>query len=428
MAEKKIFREAALERLSTPDRLDQGLKIVGSAERIGLAALIALIVGGAIWAFMIRVPITVGGSGILLERGGLFEVTSGSRGRLINFSVAPGDQVKAGQEIARLDQSELQSQLAIAKAELKDFQAERDQIAAFQARKKPMLAAVTQQKRQAYQDHIKFLSDRLEQLVVRDTANRDLMAKGYIAVQKLLDTQLEIGQAEDQRQRDINGLKDLDFEETKQRVADDQELMQVELKVASAQRKHDNLAEQLARESIVSSPYDGRVVELRVKLGEIVERGSSLFTVIPSNLANATGNIGEQLTAIVYVPSGEGKQIKPGMRVALSPSVAPREEFGFLIGKVRWVAEVPATPEGMAYTLKNKQLVQTLSNNAAPIEIAVDLEKDASTPSGYQWSSSRGPDLRLNDGTLARADIEVRDMPLLSLVIPPLRQILPSKS
>jgi HlyD family secretion protein len=254
------------------------------------------------------------------------------------------------------------------------------------------------------------------------------MAKGYIAVQKLLDTQLEIGQAEDQRQRDTNGLKDLDFEETKQRVADDQELMQIELKVASAQRKHDNLAEQLARESIVSSPYDGRVVELRVKLGEIVERGSSLFTVIPSNLANATGQIGEQLTAIVYVPSGEGKQIKPGMRVALSPSVAPREEYGFLIGKVRWVAEVPATPEGMAYTLKNKQLVQTLSNNAAPIEIAVDLEKDASTPSGYQWSSSRGPDLRLNDGTLARADIEVRDMPLLSLVIPPLRQILASKS
>ena len=108
--------------------------------------------------------------------------------------------------------------------------------------------------------------------------------------------------------------------------------------------------------------------------------------------------------------------------------MAPREEYGFLIGKVRWVAEVPATPEGMAYTLKNKQLVQTLSNNAAPIEIAVDLEKDASTPSGYQWSSSRGPDLRLNDGTLARADIEVRDMPLLSLVIPPLRQLLASKS
>lgn len=428
MAEKKIFREAALERLSTPDRLDQGLKIVGSAEWIGLGALVALIVVGAIWALVLRVPITVAGSGILLEPGGLFEVTSGSRGRLINFSVAPGDQVKAGQEIAKLDQSELQSQLETAKAELRDMQAERDQIAAFQARKKPTLAAATQQKRQAYLDHVKFLSDRLEQLAVRDTANRDLMAKGYIAVQKLLDTQLEIGQADEQRQRDVNGLKDLDFDETKQRVTDEQELMQTELKVSSAQRKYDNLVEQMVRESSVTSPYAGRVVELRVKLGEIVERGASLFTVIPNNSADAAGGRGDQLTAIVYVPSGEGKQIKVGMRVALSPSVAPREEFGFLIGKVRWVAEVPSTPEGMIYTLKNKQLVQTLSNNAAPIEIAVDLERDPATKSGYKWSSSHGPDLKLNDGTLAHADVEVRDMPLLSLVIPPLRQILTPKS
>src|SRR5207244_1592000 len=105
-----------------------------------------------------------------------------------------------------------------------------------------------------------------------------------------------------------------------------------------------------------------------------------------------------------------------GMPVALSPSVAPREEYGFLMGKVRYVAEAPSTPEGMAYTLKNKQLVQTLSNNAAPLEVVVELERDPATPSGYKWSSSRGPDLKINGGTLTQADVQVRDLPLLSLV------------
>jgi HlyD family secretion protein len=425
VADKQIFREAALERLSTPDRLDQGLTVVGSAEWIGLGALLALILGGAIWAFTIRVPITVGGSGIFLEPGGLLEVTSGSRGRLISFSVAPGDLVKANQEIAKLDQSEIQSQLLTAKAELKDLQAEREQIIAFQARKKPTLAAASQQKRQGFEEHVKFLTERLQQLTERDKANRDLLAKGYTSAQKVLDTQLEIGQADEQRQRDINGLRDLELDETKQRVADEQELMQSELKVASAQRKVENLADQLARETSVTSPYAGRVVELKVKLGEIVERGASMFTVVPTDSAAKAGGGGDDaLTAVIYVPSGEGKQIKVGMPVALSPSVAPREEYGFLIGKVRWVAEVPSTPEGMTYTLKNKQLVTTLSNNSAPIEVAVDLERDASTPSGYKWSSSRGPDLKLNDGTLTKADIEVRDMPLLSMIIPPLRQVL----
>src|ERR1700675_2776398 len=48
--EKSIFREAALERLSTPDRLDQGLVIVNSAGGIALAALLLCIVVGTIWA------------------------------------------------------------------------------------------------------------------------------------------------------------------------------------------------------------------------------------------------------------------------------------------------------------------------------------------------------------------------------------------
>ena len=426
MAEKQIYREAALERLSTPDRLDQGLTIVGSAQWIALGALLALIIGGAIWAITIRVPITVGGSGILLEPGGLLEVTSGSRGRLVSFSVAPGDRVAAGQEVARLDQSELRSQLELAKAEMRDVQAEQDQVIAFQKRKQPTLAAATQQKRLAYQDHIKFITERLDQLVKRDKANRDLFAKGYTSSQKVLDTQLEIGQADEQRQRDINGLRELELDETKQRVADDQELMQSELKVASAKRKVENLTEQLARETTVRSPYAGRVVEVKVKLGEIVERGASMFTVVPIDASAKAG--GDRLTAVIYVPSGEGKQVKVGMPVALSPSVAPRDEFGFLMGKVRWVAEVPSTPEGMAYTLKNRQLVQQLSNNSAPIEVVVELERDPSTPSGYRWSSSHGPDLKLNDGTLTRADIEIRDLPLLSLVIPPLRQVLAPNS
>ena len=223
MAEKSIFREAALERLSTPDRLDQGLTIVGSSGRIGLGALVALIVGGIARAAIIRVPITVTGSGIFLEPGGMLEVTSGNRGRLISFSVTPGAAITTGMEIAKLDQGEIRAQLATAEAELRDLRAERTQIVEFQARKGPMLSAASAQKRQSFVEHVKFLNIRIEQLSDRDKANRDLLAKGFTAAQKVLDTQLEIGQAQEQLQRDQNGLRELDLDETKQRVADEQE-------------------------------------------------------------------------------------------------------------------------------------------------------------------------------------------------------------
>jgi HlyD family secretion protein len=427
LAEQTIFREAALERLSTPDRLDQGLAIVGSAGWVMLGSLVAAILGFVIWAATIHVPLTISGSGIFLEPGGMLEVTSGSRGRLVRFAVTPGDEIEAGAEIARLDQSELQAQLVTAQAELRDLQAERTQIVAFQNRKGPMLAAAGKQKKQAFEEHITFLDGRLQQLIDRDKVNRDFLSKGITSMQKVLDTQLEIGQADDQRQRDVNGLRELELDEAKQHVNDEQEVMQIELKVGSAQRKVDNLNDQLSRETSVTSPYAGRVVELKVKLGELVERGTSMFTLVPRDPSSGD-NRNAELTAVVYVPPGDGKKIKVGMSVALSPSIAPREEFGFLLGHVKWVAEVPSTPEGMGYTLKNKQLVQNLSNNAAPIEVVVSLDRDPKTPSGYAWSSSRGPDLKINGGTLTQADVRVRDMPLLSLVIPPLRQLWTSKS
>jgi HlyD family secretion protein len=119
-----------------------------------------------------------------------------------------------------------------------------------------------------------------------------------------------------------------------------------------------------------------------------------------------------------------GKQIRAGDVVQLAISTARREEFGFVIGRVRMVADIPSTAEGMQRSLKNKQLVQTLSNNAAPFEAVIDLYADPATPSGYRWSSSRGPDIRLNGGTLVSADIEVRSLPILTLAIPQIRQLL----
>src|SRR5262245_20086812 len=131
MAEKSIFREAALERLSTPDRLDQGLAIVNSAGWVALAALIALIVGGSIWAITIHVPITVSGQGILLTPGGLLEVASASRGRITGINVNAGEEVKVGMDVAEVVQADLRAELLVPQGDLKDITAEREQIAAF---------------------------------------------------------------------------------------------------------------------------------------------------------------------------------------------------------------------------------------------------------------------------------------------------------
>ncbi len=118
------------------------------------------------------------------------------------------------------------------------------------------------------------------------------------------------------------------------------------------------------------------------------------------------------------------------MTVALSPldPRRARSSFRSAVGETARRGAVDAWRAAGLDTLKNKQLVQNLSNNAAPIEVVVSLDRDAKTPSGYAWSSSRGPTSRSTAARLTQADVRVRDMPLLSLVIPPLRQLWTSKS
>lgn len=61
-----IFRKKALEKLSSPERLDQVMKVIYPMDWLPLTALGSLIVIGIIWSIVGRIPITVAGQGVLV--------------------------------------------------------------------------------------------------------------------------------------------------------------------------------------------------------------------------------------------------------------------------------------------------------------------------------------------------------------------------
>lgn len=95
-----------------------------------------------------------------------------------------------------------------------------------------------------------------------------------------------------------------------------------------------------------------------------------------------------------------------------------------MLGKVKTVAKFPSTAPGMMRIFNNDKLVQQLAAGAAPIAVLADLIPSASTPSGYKWSSPRGPDTEVESGTLCSATITVRQQRPITLVIPMLRTTL----
>jgi multidrug efflux pump subunit AcrA (membrane-fusion protein) len=166
----------------------------------------------------------------------------------------------------------------------------------------------------------------------------------------------------------------------------------------------------------ITSPYTGRVLELKVDSGSTVDRGTALLSV---EGLNAQGRV--DLVAVVYVAPAEGKKIHPGMEVQVSPSTVRREEYGFMLGRVTSVGQFPATAQGMLRVLGNTELVKRLSAGGTPIEVQVDLTRDTQSVSGYAWSSKVGPPTGVDSGTLCDSWVTLHEVQPISLVLPILK-------
>jgi biotin carboxyl carrier protein len=163
------------------------------------------------------------------------------------------------------------------------------------------------------------------------------------------------------------------------------------------------------------STYTGRVLEVFVQEGSVVEKGTVLVTLEPP---------GDRLQALLYIPVGDGQKVRPGMRVDIAPSTAKKSEFGYLIGTVTRVERFPASHKAMMRILENEELVKTLTRGSPCLQIAADLVPDPDTVSGYRWSSSKGPPALLYSGTPCRALVTVREQAPVRLVVPALRDLM----
>ena len=112
------------------------------------------------------------------------------------------------------------------------------------------------------------------------------------------------------------------------------------------------------------------------------------------------------------------------MEIHVTPDTVRRERFGGIIGTVTQVSAFPMTKEGATTLVGNAELVEDLISKVGPvIEVQAQLQTDSSTPSGYKWSSSKGPaNLKVSSGTTAIARVTVEKQAPITLILPFLRE------
>ncbi|MFM6405135.1 MAG: NHLP bacteriocin system secretion protein, partial [Microcystis sp.] len=165
------------------------------------------------------------------------------------------------------------------------------------------------------------------------------------------------------------------------------------------------------------SPYEGKVLEVNIISGQVINAGSRIASL-------ATKKPDSPLVAIAYFPDKDGKQIQKGMQVQITPSMIKRERYGGILGKVTEVSPFSVTTEDIATIVGNPELAQSLSGQQPRIQVIAELERDSNNiNNGYKWSSSKGPVLELSGGTTAQIQIQVGERRPISYVIPILRSL-----
>lgn len=111
------------------------------------------------------------------------------------------------------------------------------------------------------------------------------------------------------------------------------------------------------------------------------------------------------------------------MTAQISPATAPVDKFGFIVGQVTNVSDVPATEGSIMGVLSNKTLLTSITAGGPPLEVDAMLETDESTFSRFKWSSSRGPPATVSGGTMCTARVIVSEERPIDLVVPLLKDL-----
>ncbi len=411
-----FFRKAALEKLSTPEKLDQLIRVTSPKGWIALLTITIALGVGVTWSFFGNVKTKLNVVGVLLG-GEIHEVVATSQGQLINLNVNIGDIINEDDVIATIEQPELFQQIEEVKASLKEREFDLRQLLSYGNKDMRLQGELIQQQRSSIELQIQSGNKKLEFLKNQLETEKALLSQGLITKTQAVNTEQQIEGVKNS----IESLKSQMMQTSSQKLNLGFDLQQKininKQRIAETQRRLNQLEERYDIQTNIRSSYSGEVVEVLTDAGVIVGQGTPLF-----KLKNQNHVAGDKLRGVLYIPSQDGKKIKEGMEALVVPSTVQPQEYGFMKGKVTYVSDFPITKKGMMMTVKNDQLVQGLLAMGALFEVYVEFEVDEEAYSGFKWTSAKGPQIAINEGTSCMGKITVKSEPPATMVVPALKK------
>ncbi len=473
MGEEKrsLFRKESLERLSSPERLDRLMQVVSPKEWLALFALGSLVVVALLWSIFGRIPVIVTGRGVMIYPRRIVELDSPVSGQLQKLRIQVGDCISKGAVLADVDQTELEKQLQQQKnniaqlqqqdlqlntlsqernsLELQSSEKQREDLKQRQQQNREIALQNQESEIAAIQKQRKTLKERLNNtqaltatLAKRLQVRQEIKKIGAISDDVVL-------QSEQSYRDNLNQIADLEaqiqelnvreakaaqtYETSKNQLADiagqlrdldtkEKTLVQQSLEakiirtnnIEEVKRQISQLEVQRKEKSQILAQESGCILEVTAIPGQVVNSGSSLGLM---EIKQSTS----QMVSLAYFSVKDGKQIKQGMSMQITPETVKREEFGGIVGDVNYVSPYPVSKEAIIKSVGNSEIAQALTFQGGQVEVLGKAKLDPKTYSGYKWSSSQGPEMHISNGTPTSVRVKVDERAPFTFVIPILK-------
>lgn len=150
-----------------------------------------------------------------------------------------------------------------------------------------------------------------------------------------------------------------------------------------------SMIDEYVAKTVIKSNTSGQIQSVE-SCGNAVKSGDTIVSVMLDSGYNEV---------IAYVPMQTAQNLTIGCTAQISPSYAPREEYGYMTGTITEISDTPVTEESILAKMGTLSYVEKILPDVACVEVHIKLDLDSNSPNQYQWSNEKGKYLSVELGT-----------------------------
>ena len=158
--------------------------------------------------------------------------------------------------------------------------------------------------------------------------------------------------------------------------------------------------------SFLTSTVSGLVIHSKTD-NEPFEAFDPIISVVNAGIGNQES---QRAQLIAYADNDAQRDLRIGMEAQVWPADEKRDEIGYVRGRITQVVRYPANAAEVRQTLKSDILAQRLLGDGQKVvyEVIIDLQRNPSDPTSYDWSFGEPDDVSMDFGTYCSVLTETR--------------------